>query len=45
MCFFNIEEIETCLLLEYSLMKTTLGVVVYMGEAEAGAISPKGIMN
>lgn len=30
---------------EYSLMKATLGVIVYMGEVEAGAISPKRIVN
>lgn len=44
--FFNIEEIQTsCLHWEYSLMKTTLEVIVYTGEAGAGAISPKGILN
>lgn len=26
-------------------MKATLGAIVYMGEAEAGAICPKGIVN
>lgn len=47
MCFFSIlrKYRLTCLHLEYSLMKATLGAIVYMGEAETGAIYPKGFVN